>query len=62
MYLSFNLEHEYASISEITELQHLESKTHRLNCEICMKVIAKYLDASEENIELVVRKWGTIAL
>jgi len=56
MYLSFELVHEYVSISEITELQHLESKTRKLNCEICMKVIAKYLYASEENIELIVRK------
>jgi uncharacterized UBP type Zn finger protein len=56
MYRSFKLVHEYASISEITELQNLESKTRRLSCEICMKVMAKYLYGSEEYIELIVRK------
>jgi hypothetical protein len=62
MYLSFNLVYEYVSISEITELQHTECKTHKLSCEIRMKDVAKYLDGSEEDTELIVRKQGTIAL
>jgi len=56
MYLTFNLVYEYMSISEITELQHIECKTHRLSCEVRMEDTAKYLYGSEENTELIVRK------
>jgi len=56
MYLSFNLVYEYVIISEITELQHIECKTHRFICEVRMKDIAKYLYGSEDNTELIVRK------